>query len=270
MSRPCQLLLSLSLAMPVLLLAGRARGQEVLEVEQERTFVYEEPNSLSPVLRKLYVGELVLAVERVRTAENAEWIKLRLGDAVTGYARAERLVQATGLPTARYRPASVVRDDKPFGVSAGLYGETFGPILKVRYLFFTRLGAVVAPGLVMDGYAVKGRSITFALVSHLSLHNLSPMVEIGAVNLSYGQGISTLNIWGIYTHGGLEYMFDSGLFINAGVTFVRSLDISVSYSWQDNGNLQPVPNDSFGNVGSHISNNNFYVVHPSIAVGWGF
>jgi hypothetical protein len=269
MSRSFPSLLALLLALPVLVLAGRAHGQEVLEVEQERTFVYEEPNSLSSVLRKLYVGELVLAVERVRTAENAEWLKLRLGDAVTGYARAERFVPATGLPTARYRPSSVVRDEKPFGISAGLYGETFGPVLKARYLFFTRLGVLIAPGLVMDGYSVKGRSVTFALVSHLSLHNLSPMVEMGAVNLTYGQGISTLNIWGIYTHGGLEYMFDVGVFISAGLTFVRSIDISVSYSWQDNNNPQPVPG-TFGNVGSHISNNSFYVVHPYIAVGWGF
>jgi hypothetical protein len=269
MNRPCNILLCLLLTLPVLATAGRAHGQDVLEVEQEKTFVYEEPNSLSSVLRKLYVGELVLAVERVRSAENAEWLKLRLGDAVTGYARAERFVPATGLPTSRYRPASVVRDDKPFGVGAGMLGETFGPFLKARYLFFTRLGLVVAPGLVFDGYSVKGRSLSFGLISHLSLHNLSPVVEVGVVNLSYGQDISTLNIWGLYTHGGLEWMLDAGFYITAGVTFVRSLDISVAYSWQDNNNPHPVPG-TFGNVGSHISNNNFYVVHPSVTVGWGF
>jgi hypothetical protein len=103
----------------------------------------------------------------------------------------------------------------------------------------------------------------------LSLHNLSPVVEVGVVNLSYGQDISTLNIWGLYTHGGLEWMLDAGFYITAGVTFVRSLDISVAYSWQDNNNPHPVPG-TFGNVGSHISNNNFYVVHPSVTVGWGF
>lgn len=257
-------------ALPVVCLAGAAHAQELLEVEQEKTFVYEEPNALSAVVRKLYVGELVLAVERVRSAENAEWLKLRLGGEMLGYARAERFVQPTGLPTKRWHPASVVRDENPFGVGAGILGEGFGPCLKARYLFFTRLGVTVAPGLVFDGYSVKGRSLSFALVSHLSLHNVSPMVELGAVGLSYAEGISTLKIWGFYTNVSLEWMLDVGLFINAGLTFVRSIDISVAYSWKDNNdNPQPVP-ATFGNVGSHISNNNFYVVHPSVTLGYGF
>ena len=34
-------------------------------------------------------------------------------------------------------------------------------------------------------------------------------------------------------------------------------------------NLHPVPN-KFGNVGSHISNNAFYVIHPAVSVGFDF
>ena len=258
-----------ALALPVLCFAGRAWGQELLEVEQEKTFVYEEPDALSPVVRRLFVGELVQAVERVRSAENAEWLKLRLGVEQVGYARAERFVQPSGLPSTRWRPASIVRDEKPFGVALGGYGETFGPALRVRYLFFTRLGVELSPGLVMDGYAVKGRSLALTVVSHILLHNLTPVVGVGIVTLSYGEDIGTLNIWGAYTQGGLEWMLEGGFFLYAGVTFVRSLSLDVSYSWEDNANLHPVPN-KFGNVGSHISNNAFYVIHPAVSVGFDF
>jgi hypothetical protein len=253
----------------MLCLAGLAHAQELLEVEQEKTFVYEEPNALSAVVRRLYVGELVQAVERVRNAENAEWLKLRLGAEQVGFARAERFVHATGLPATRWRPGFIVRDEKPFGVGAGMYAETFGPTLRVRYLFFTRLGVELAPGLVMDNYKVKGRSLSLTAVSHILLYNLTPVIGVGIVTLSYAEDISTLNIWGVYTQGGLEWMMENGFFLYAGVTFVRSVAIDVSYTWEDNANLHPVPN-KFGNVGSHISDNAFYVIHPSVTVGFGF
>jgi hypothetical protein len=261
--------LVIALALPLLLGSTAALGQELLEVDQERTFVYEEPDGLSPVVRRLFVGELVLALERVRNAENAEWLKLRLGSEQIGFARAERFVHPSGLPTTRWRPGSIVRDEKPFGVSAGLLGETFGPALRLRYLVFTRLGLELSPGLVMDGYQVKGRSLALAAVSHILLHNLTPVVGVGIVTLSYAQDIGTLNIWGAYTQGGLEWMLESGFFLYAGVTFVRSLSIDVSYTWEDNANLHPVPNQ-FGNVGSHISNNAFYVIHPAASAGFNF
>jgi hypothetical protein len=254
---------------PLLAVAPAALGQELLEVEQEKTFVYEEPDALSAVVRRLYVGELVLAVERVRTGENAEWLKLSLGTEHTGYARAERFVHATGLPTARWHPDRVIRDEKPFGVCGTMLGEYLGPAIKARYLFFTRLGLTFAGGLVMDGYSVKGRGFGFGLVSHLLLHNLSPVVEVGIVNLSYHEDISTLNVWGVSTHGGMEWMFNFGLFVSAGVTFVRSLAIDVSYGWEDNLNMHPVPNQ-FGNLGSHISSSTFYLFQPSFAAGFGF
>jgi hypothetical protein len=256
-------------AVPILCAASAAFGQELLEVEQDKTFVYAEPDSLSAVVRKLYVGELVLALERVRTDENAEWIKLSLGSAQVGYARAEHFVHASGLPMTRWRPSSIVRDEKPFGVGGGMLGEFFGPSIKARYLFFTRLGLTMAGGLVMDGYKIKGRSYGFGLVSHLLLHNVSPMVEVGLVNIAYHEDISTLNILGVYTHGGVEWMIDAGFFISVGVTFVRSLSIDVSYSWEDNLNMHPVPN-TFGNVGSHISSNTFYLFQPSLTAGFGF
>jgi hypothetical protein len=259
----------LFVALPVLGFAGQARAQELLEVEQEKTFVYEEPSSPSAVVRRLYVGELVLAVERIRTADNAEWLKLRLGNDQIGFARAERFVHATGLPTQRWRPGVIARDEKPFGVGAGMYGESYGPSLRLRYLFFTRLGVELASGLVMDGYQIKGRNLSLAAVSHLLLHNLTPVVGVGIVTLSYAEGAGTLHIWGMYTQGGLEWMFQSGFFLYAGITFVRSISIDVSYSWEDNLNLQPAPN-KFGNVGSHISDNAYYVIHPSVTIGFDF
>ena len=261
--------LGLVLALPLLCLAGLAHGEELLEVEQEKTFVYEEPDGLSPVLRRLYVGELVLAVERVRNAEDAEWLKLRLGAGQFGFARSERFVHATSLPSNHWHPGVIARDEKPFGVGAGIYSETFGPTLRLRYLFFTRLGVELAPGLVMDNYKVKGRSLSLTVVSHILLHNLTPVVGVGIVTLSYAEDISTLNIWGVYTQGGLEWMMENGFFIYAGVTFVRSVAIDVSYTWEDNANLHPVPN-KFGNVGSHITDNAFYVIHPSVTMGFGF
>jgi hypothetical protein len=253
----------------ILLVASTAFGQELLEVEQEKTFVYEQPDALSAVVRRLYVGELVLALERVRTAENTEWLKLSLGSEHGGFARAERFVQATGLPTARWRPSRVIRDEKPFGVSGGMLSEFLGPSLKARYLFFTRLGVTLAGGVVMDDYTIKGRGVSSGLISHLLLYSVSPVVEVGVVNLAYHENSSTLNIWGVYTHGGVEWMADFGLFIGAGVTFARSLSIDVSYSWEDRTNPQSVT-PTFGNLGSHISSNTFYLFQPSLTAGFGF
>jgi hypothetical protein len=261
--------IQLLLALPILSLAGTAHAQELLEVEQEKTFIYEAPDALSAVLRRLYVGELVLATERVRTPDNGEWVKLSIGSELTGFARGERFVRATGLPTSRWRPASMVRDDKPFGIGGGMLGEYFGPSLKARYLFFTRLGLTMSGGLVMDGYAIKGRAYSFGLISHILLHNVSPVVEVGVVNLASHEGRSTLNILGVYTHGGVEWMIDAGLFISVGVTFVRNLSIDVSTSWEDRSNPPATP-PTFGKVGSHISSNTFYLVQPSLTVGFGF
>ncbi len=252
-----------------LLAAPAAVAQELLEVEQERTFVYEEPDALSPVLRRLYVGELVLALERTTTAEHAEWLKLSLGAERSGYARAERFVPATGLPTVRWRPGRVIRDEKPFAIHGGMLGEFLGPSIQARYLFFTRLGVTAAGGLVMEDLAIKGRGVSFGLVSHLLLSSVTPVAGVGLVNLAYHEDSSTLNVWGVYTYGGLEWMADFGLFVGLGVTFARSLSIDVSYSWEDRA-YRPATAPTFGSLGSHISSNTFYLLQPYFAAGVGF
>ena len=64
-------------------------------------------------------------------------------------------------------------------------------------------------------------------------------------------------------------MADFGLFIGAGVTFARSLAINISYSWEDRMVSQPVA-PTYGNLGSHISSNTFYLFQPGVTAGFGF
>jgi hypothetical protein len=253
--------------------SGRATAQQqafpCYEVDHERTFVYQQPSSESPVLRRLYLGELVRPLELVTDSDRKRWVKIPLGAASFGYVQADKLALAGKLPQHRYERPKVVRDDRPFSFGARGWGETFGTALNARYLPLTRLGMIVGVGAVLDEKEVRGRSWSAALIAPLALTNLSPVVELGVVNLSYNDGASTLSVLAIYTSLGLEYAFDFGLYIGAGLTFTRSLSIDVSRSWQDRSS-GPIPSPSFGSLGKAIHGSSLQTYRPTVTVGFSF
>jgi len=252
-----------------LLVAGRAHAADLHEVEQEHTFVYEQPDPQSPVLRRLYLGELVDVEASVQSSDGTEWVKVNFGPQRAGFVRAGHLVKAGRLPHERWQPTRIVRDDRPLGCEGVFWGETFGAMFKLRYLLFTRLGVAVGNGMVWENPGLAGRSTSLGLVSHLALHNFSPVVEVGAIYFSRGAGDRSLSILGIYTNVTLEWMFDWGLFLKAGMSFMRSLDINVSVNW---GNRETAmsADTSFGSLERHISGNILYAVEPTWSIGYSF
>jgi len=169
----------------------------------------------------------------------------------------------------RWTPTRIVRDDRPLGCAGAFWGENFGAQLKLRYLVFTRLGITVGNGMLWENPGLAGRSLSLGIISHLALHNLSPVVEVGAITFSRTSGERTLNIFGIYTNIGLEWMFDWGLFLSAGMAFTRSIDINVSANWE-NRNTAANVDGTFGSLERHISGNALYSVEPTCSIGYSF
>jgi len=258
-----------SIAAVALLVAGRAQAADLQEVEQEHTFVYEQPDPQSPVLRRLYLGELVDVVASVHGEDGSDWVKVNFGPARVGYARANHLAKAGNLPRERWQPSHVVRDERPLGCAGVFWGETFGAMLRLRYLVFTRLGVTVGSGMVWENPGLSGRSQNVGIISHLALHNLSPVVEVGAIWFSRDSGDRTLNILGIYTNIGLEWTFDWGLFLSAGMSFMRSIDINVSTHWE-NRNTPSNVDGTFGRLERQIKGNTLYAVEPTWSLGYSF
>ena len=259
-----------SIVAATLLLIGRAHAANFHEVEQERTFVYEQPDPQSPVLRRLYLGELVDVVANVQADDGSDWVKVNFGPQRAGFVRANHLVKAGNLPLERWQPGQVVRDERPFGCEGVFWGETFGAMFKLRYLFFTRLGITVGNGMVWENPGLAGRSMSLGIVSHLALHNFSPVVEVGLISFSRrGSGDQSLNVLGIYTNFHLEWMFNWGLFLSAGMSFMRSIDINVSMNWE-NRNTTSNTDGTFGALERHINGSILYTVEPTWSIGYGF
>jgi Bacterial SH3 domain len=262
-------LLIASLVAATLLVDGRAQAADLHEVEQEHTFVYEQPDPQSPVLRRLYLGELVDVVSSVHAADGSDWVKVSFGPQREGFVRSNHLVKAGSLPRERWQPTRIARDERPFGCAGAFWGETFGAMFKLRYLLFTRLGIALGSGMVWENPGLSGRSLSLGIVSHLALHNLSPVVEVGAISFSRDSGDRTLNLLGIYTNIGLEWIFNWGLFLSAGMSFMRSIDISVAVNWE-NRNTTVNTDGTFGRLERHIKGNILYAVEPTWSIGYSF
>jgi hypothetical protein len=78
-----------------------------------------------------------------------------------------------------------------------------------------------------------GTHLAAGIYSALVLWNLSPVLEIGFASTKYSSGRSTLSLTNSYFSAGAEWMFDWGGFIHAYVTYVHSIDISVSFDYAD-------------------------------------
>jgi len=272
-----RIVVAAALALAVVVAAGRraaaepavAPSSETLEVSQEGTLAYEEPSSEAPVVRRLYLGEIVRATERVIDPRGNVWIKVQLGSAKWGFVPASKTAQAGPLPESSWRPDKIVRDERPLGIGVRGLGETMGSTLALRYLPFTRLGITLGVGAVIDQHEIQGRAFTGGLVTHPLLGRVSPFVEVGLTSLAYADGVSTLHVLATYLTGGLEVMFEWGAFVAAGVSFVRSVDLEIGYSWSDAHTATAQPG-TFGRLGDMIKNGVLETIQPSITVGYGF
>ena len=257
------------------LLGGSALGAQnqsseyQLEVELKDTFVYRDPDNLSPVLRSLYVGEIVTIVERIRDKNDKTWFKIRLGKVETGYISASRLTAVGHVPETRWKPNRIVRDERPMSFGLRVFGEMFGVALNFRYLPLTRLGFTLNVGAVLDDWKVRGTAWSGGLVVPVALTDITPILEAGITGIGYHEKDALLRIIAFYVTAGLEWMFDFGMYISAGVTYVRSIDVDWVIEWENARNENIEPGD-YGSIGDALERNIFQVVRPSFNVGYGF
>jgi hypothetical protein len=260
---------ALAAAAAALAFAAAPAAAAPLEVAADDVVVHEEPDAMSAVVRRLYAGEVIEPVERVRTADGKIWYKIRLGKSSFGYVRGSSVEPAGRLPESRWKRRTIVRDARPLGGGVRGYGELFGGAVSVRYLPLTRLGAVFNLGAVFDDRAMKATALSLGLVSFFATTNISPMVEAGFSRIGYHSGPSTMRVYAFYLTVGLEWMLDFGLYLHGGVTYVRSFDIDVAAEWE-NTDGAPVTRGTYGKLEEHMRNNVFQAIQPMFGVGYGF
>jgi hypothetical protein len=248
-------------------------GVVEMKVLEPNTFVYEEPNPESAVLRRLYLGELLKALAVALPATGARWVKVSLGDGVTGFVRAEKLgPPRSELKESIWRPRGFVRDERPFVLGVRVAGETLGVAVNFRYQPFTRLGISLSTGAVVDPSTQRGAvgpHFAFGVYSAFLLFNVSPIIEIGISHSTYSNGVASLQLTNLYGLAGLEWMTSFGFFLHVYVAYVRAIDMSLSFPvGAINGSGMERP--SFGMLNDPVQAQTFNLFFPGLSLGYAF
>jgi hypothetical protein len=276
MRAPCAAILAAAIALPAGAGGAEAKGTTVpdqrdsYEVIEEHAFVHEEPDATSPIARRLFRGEVVARVDHVVADDGRVWVEIEMGEGRRGFVLANDLDLAGRFPRGRWRKTVIIRDERPLAISARGMGETHGAALNVRYLPFTRFGMSFGLGPVIDEWAAHGTALTAGFLLFAGTRNLSPYFDIGVTRLSYHETRTKLQITALYVTCGLEWMASFGGFVAAGVTYIRSMDISITVKHDDaaSGNYGF---GSYGTLGDDIEDGELYqAVQPSFAIGYGF
>jgi hypothetical protein len=253
--------------------AGDAPGADdsgSYEVTEDQTFVHERPDRLSPIARRLYPGEVVRRVDHLVAEDGVVWVEIEMGEGRRGYVLAKKLDVAGRFPRGRWHKTIIIRDERPLAISVRGMGETHGASLDVRYLPFTRFGVSLGLGPVLDEWKAHGTALTAGFLLFAGTRNLSPFFDIGVTRLSYHETRTKLQITALYVTFGLEWMASFGGFVTAGVTYVRSMDISITVKHDD-----ALGGDydfgSYGTFGEEIEDGELYqAVYPAFSIGYGF
>lgn len=244
-----------------------------LRVTERQAFVYETPDAKSPVLRRLYVGELVTGVEEIVSPDGSAWVAISLGGEDTGFVRKEKLGSPTTLPIDKWRPPYFVRDERPFVLGARVGGETLGAGINFRYQPFTRLGVSFTLGTVIDPDSPKGAvgpTFSGGLYSAFLLYNISPTIELGFSSSTYSSGAVSLQLTNFYIAAGVEWMTDVGFFIGIHFSYVRGLGMNISLPL-DAVNGDPIARPHFGWLDTWVqasSSLNYFL--PAATIGYSF
>lgn len=253
--------------------AGEAvpdEDRESYEVTEEDTFVYESPDRQSPILRGLFPGEIVARVEHLVAEDGTVWVKISMGEDRHGYVLAKKLDVAGYFPRSRWHKAVIVRDERPIALSVRGMGETHGASVNMRYLPFTRFGFSLGVGPVFDNWDARGTALTAGFLIFAGTRNISPFFDIGVTRMSYHQTRTKLQITALFATFGLEWMAGFGGFVAVGVTYIRSMDISITIKHDDamDGSYDF---GTYGSLGKEIEDGELYqAVQPSFSIGYGF
>jgi opacity protein-like surface antigen len=201
------------------------------KISTKNVLLYENPASTSPIVRRVFVGEVLKIVETVKTEQGEIWGKVFLSPTQTGYIQGIHFANSGSLQQQMWKPEEVLRSEMPISFAAKGPSELFGPGIQFRYLPFTRLGITVGAGSVLDNGKSKGFSVAYGLTCILSMKNLSPFLETGTSTLTFNDGHSSLRISTFYINAGMEWIVRSGYFIGLGISYNRSYNVSIAYDY---------------------------------------
>ena len=221
-----------------------------------------------PICR-LYPGEIVERVEALTAEDGSLWVEIALGADAVGYVPAEKLQPAGWFRRSRWRKTEIVRDERPLGMGLRGLGETYGASLNVRYLPLTRLGMTLGVGPVLESFVPKGTALTVGFLFFGSTRNLSPYIDIDVTRLSYHDSRTKLQITALAITAGLEWMASWGGYLAAGVTYLRSMDISIVVKYDD-ARAGSTSAGQYGFFDEMLDGELFQAVAPSFTVGYGF
>lgn len=252
---------------------ARADGREPIfaTISVKNVLLYESPTTSSPIVRRVFLGEILKVVETVKTEKGEIWGKVFLSPSQTGYLQGIYFTNIGSLEQKLWQPEEVLRSEMPFSFAAKGTSELFGPGLQFRYLPFTRLGITIGAGSVIDNGRSKGFSVAYGLTCILSMKNFSPFVETGTSTLTFNDGHSSLRISTFYINAGVEWIIRSGYFIGAGISYNRSYNVQISYDYgyakTSSGSLQVGNYGSFGGLDGPDS---LQKLNPLFLVGYSF
>lgn len=249
-------------------------------VVEEHSLVYETPTLSGKVLRRVFVGEMLHVIAEIEGDDGRRWSLVSLGTEQSGYIETTRLGRSDRLPRTSGRAARVLREERPLAITTRAFGEGLGPTIAVRYHPFSRIGLTGGYAVPVAGGGDVGweagtqgnlraaRIFNVGLISCLVLDDLSPVMEIGIGSLAVSEGDATLSMTTAYLSLGLEWMLSSGVFFGAGVAYVRSTSINVSFAFDDVADTTlAVPDFGAFDPGP---NNLFQAVSPSLTLGYAF
>jgi hypothetical protein len=250
---------------------AQSTGPLLVTVSMKDVILYESPTKSSPVVRRVFPGEVLKIIETVQVEQREIWGKVFLSPNQVAYVEGSVLSRADSLPQEMWRPPQVLRNQLPVSFAAKGTGELFGPGLQFRYLPFTRLGINLGAGSVLDTGRSKGFSVAYGLTCVLSMDNFSPFVETGTSTLTLNDGQSSLRISTFFVNVGVEWILRSGYFFGAGISYSRSYNIQVAYDFgyakAFAGNLQVGDYGSFNGLSGSES---LERLNPLFTVGYSF
>ena len=233
--------------------------------------LYESPTTSSPIVRRVFAGEVLKIAETVKTESGETWGKVFLSPGRVAYIQGAYFRNSGSLKQQIWKPQEVLRSQMPFSFALKGPSELFGPGLQFRYLPFARLGISAGAGSVLDGGQMKGFSVAYGLICMLSMGDFSPFVETGTSTLTFNDDHSTLRISTFYINAGAEWMLPSGYFFGLGLSYNRSYNIQVAYDYSyakaSSGNLKTGNYGPFTGVDGAES---LQRLNPLFLVGYSF
>jgi hypothetical protein len=261
-----------------LCIAGLARFSWAQEPEplfatitERNVLLYESPSTTSPIVRRIFPGEIIKIVETLKTEQGEVWGKVFISPLQVGYIKGIYFKNSGSLQMQLWKPEEVLRNKMPFSFALKGPSEFFGPGLQFRYLPFTRLGFTVGAGSVLDSGSSKGFSVAYGLTCLLSMGNFSPFVETGSSTLTFNDSHSTLRISTFYINAGVEWIISSGYFWGLGLNYNRSYNVQVAYDYAyaktNSGSLTVGKYGSFSGVDG---NESLQRLNPLLFLGYSF